>query len=209
MCDPHHVVVNHCRQVIERPSVSLQDDGIFQLFVIDGDISAKHVMYDSRPFMRYFETDYMRLSRCYTPFGFFKRNVAAMAVIMRKFIVGCLLVTHFFQPFGCAETIVSVALLNQLFGNLLVDLFSFSLPVWTVRPADVRTFIPFNTQPVKSVDDLLLSGRNVAGPIRIFDTQNELTACFFRDQVIIKSRPGSTQMQSPGRGWRKTDTCGF
>ena len=195
MGDAHHVIIHHRGQMIKSPPVGLQNNGIFQLTVIDGNITAQHVMYHRRPFMRNLQPNHMRFTRGNPAFGLIQRDIAAVPVIMRKFIIFSLLFAHLFQTFRRAETIVCRAHFNQLFGHFLIDFFPLCLTIRAVRAAYIRTLIPLDPQPVQTVNDFLLRSRDITCAVRIFNTQNKLAAGLFGDQVIIQSRPGTAQMQ--------------
>jgi hypothetical protein len=50
---------------------------------------------------------------------------------------------------------------------------------------DIGTLIPFQSQPMQTLDQFLLGAFDKAAPIRIFDTQKETSACLSGQQIVI------------------------
>jgi hypothetical protein len=58
------------------------------------------------------------------------------------------------------------------------------LTVRTKRPANIRTFVKWDTQPAQAVHDLLFGAFHKSLLVGIFETQNKLTACLAGKQII-------------------------
>ncbi len=89
-------------------------------------------------------------------------------------------------------------ILDQFACPRRVDLPALSLPVGSVRAADIRALIIVQAKPVQAIHDLLLRARHGSLNVRILDAQNELPAGLAGKQVIIQGGPGGSQVHMTG-----------
>ncbi len=71
------------------------------------------------------------------------------------------------------EGFVGVAGLEQLGGDVLVDVAAFGLAVRAVGTADVDALVPVDAQPVQGLDDLVVAFLGVTLRIGVFDAEHE------------------------------------
>jgi hypothetical protein len=75
-----------------------------------------------------------------------------------------------------------------------------------MRPANIRTFVPFQAEPAQGIKNLFLRFGAGAHLIGIFDAQNELTAVLAGKALIEQCNVGSAHMGVTGGGRRDTGT---
>ena len=71
-----------------------------------------------------------------------------------------------------------------------------------------RSFIPIDTKPAESIEDRLQRLSDVAALVGIVNTQNELSAMFFGEQIIKESGADSADMKIAGGTRSKTSADG-
>ena len=115
--------------------------------------------------------------------------------IVRSNPHGPLFFTLGFQFFFSFKGVVSLAFFKQLVDVLLVDVLSFGLLVRAVVPADVRTFIPVDPQPVQVFDLRFSPAFNVSGGVSVFDSQNQSPLVVTCKQIVKQSSTRVTNVQ--------------
>ena len=83
-------------------------------------------------------------------------ELAAVAVVAQRALLGLLLDPDLGEPVLGAEAAVGLAALEQQLGVLAIDVAALALAVRGKRPAYIGTFIPRQTDPVERVEDQLL-----------------------------------------------------
>jgi poly(3-hydroxybutyrate) depolymerase len=68
-------------------------------------------------------------------------------------------------------------------------------------PADLRTFVPVETQPSEPVEDRLQRRIDISGLVGIVDTENELTGMVPGEQPVKQGCPDTTDVKVSGRAW--------
>ena len=114
-----------------------------------------------------------------------------------------------FQSLGGVESIVGVAVLDQLLGVLAVDSAPLALAVRSVRmtlgrcldhlAVSVHAFVRNDAAPVKSLDDIFLGPGNEPVGVGVLDPDDEITSALLGIEVVIESRADSAHMQRTGR----------
>ena len=95
--------------------------------------------------------------------------MAGSAVVARWLLGGDLRLAKSFELFGSLEGAVGVARGEEFFAVFAIDFRAFRLPVGAVRAADVRPFVPGETDPLEGVEDHLLGGGDVAGAVGVLN----------------------------------------
>src|SRR3990172_4665612 len=90
-----------------------------------------------------------------------------------------------------------------------INLAAFRLSIGTKLTADIRALIILETKPAQTIHDLPFCTGDGSFQVSIFNTQNELPACLFREQVIIESDTGSSKVHMPSWRWRNASSCRF
>jgi hypothetical protein len=105
--------------------------------------------------------------------------------------------TYLVQTLGRAETIVGVPLVDELSDALVIMIEALRLNVWTESPVPMGTFIIVNTRPFECRDKILDSALNLAGLVRIFDPENELSTVVPGEKEVVESSTESTDVKEP------------
>ena len=73
------------------------------------------------------------------------------------------------------------------------------LEIWSIRPANLRSLVPFQPEPSEAVKNRLQRLRHIPLLVGIVDSQQELAAMLPREKPIEKRGPHSADMQIAGR----------
>ena len=73
--------------------------------------------------------------------------------------------------------------------------------------ADLRALVPFEAEPVQTVEDVLLVLEAGTGLVGVLESQDEGAAGLAREQVVEQSRPGGADVQRARWGWARCDTA--
>jgi cyclophilin family peptidyl-prolyl cis-trans isomerase len=112
--------------------------------------------------------------------------------------------------FRRAEARIRLPLRRQAQQRRLVDRRTLALPVWPVRAADVRAFVPVEPQPAQLAQLEFEQRLVTAFGVGVLDAQNEATARGARRQPAEQGRAGIAQVQCAARTGRKTgDVSGY
>jgi|SRR5947209_16041771 len=88
----------------------------------------------------------------------------------------------------------NVAGVLKLFQVALVDFGPLTLKIWPVISANMRTFVPINSEPVQAVVNRSCSLLSVALAVGILDSQNQFAAVVADEQPIKKRSAGTANM---------------
>ncbi len=141
-------------------------------------------------------------------------EIAAEAVVARRFLARRLLLPHLLQPLGRAEAAVGVSALEQSRGVLPVEVGPLALPVGTERAAHVRPLVPVEAEPAQDIDDPLLGSFDVAVAVGVLDAEQEgavpplAPGLPVREQPVEERGAGAADVQEPGRARREADADG-
>ena len=91
-------------------------------------------------------------------------------------------------------------------GVKVIEFTPLRLNIWTVRPADIRPFVPPNPEPAHIGHQRVGRTFNRSLFIGIFDTQNKLPPMLFRIQVAKKCSASTTNMKVAGRAGGKSSS---
>lgn len=133
----------------------------------------------------------------------FAYSVTESVVLCFLVFYSSLLQAHLLEAFCCAEAVVGVAVFYEGVDVLFVDVQAFGLNVWWVwamgslvllmkyRP---RSFIIFQTSPIKIGNNFILRSFNFSLFVRILNPEYKLPTIIFSEQIIIQRRPQPTNM---------------
>src|SRR5688500_1928888 len=97
---------------------------------------------------------------------------------------------------------------------LPVELGPLALAVRAARAANVRSFVPVQTEPAQDIGDPLLGPFDIAIAIGVLDAEEKRAVPAraprlpVREQPVEKCGAGATDVEEPGRARRKTNTDG-
>ena len=188
----HQVVVYHHSQVIGRHTVALQQHFIVHQIGIKGYIPAYHILEYNGLVLWHFYPDHVvgaiGQQLCYF-IGWQRQRIAhfhagSMVILNITVLVHFQVPAHAFQIFRGVKCIVCIAGIDQLFGILVIEVFSLALPVWGIGAALCRTFIRCKAAPLQAFCYIVLCSSHKSGLVGIFNTQHEVAAVCAGKQVI-------------------------
>ena len=141
-------------------------------------------------------------------------EIAAEAVVARRFLARRLLLSHLLQALGRAEAAVGVPARQQSRGVLPVEVGPLALPVGTERAADVRPLVPIEAEPAQDIDDPLLGSFDIAVAVGVLDAEQEGAVPSLAPGLPVRQQPveergaGAADVQQPGRARREPDADG-
>src|SRR5690606_5495575 len=179
------------------------EDLAVHLRPLDLDRTTQHVLNDTHAFLRHLHADDVRFASGQTPFdvvrGQLEITVDAGIEPLRLARLADLV-----EFSGGTEAIEGMPPVNRLLHIALISRAPFGLPVRTVRPANIGTFVPLQPEPAQGAQNIRLRFAGTANLIRIFNTQDELAAVLSRKAQIEQRYIGSAHMGITG--WRRSDT---
>ena len=115
------------------------------------------------------------------------------------------------------ESIVGIAVGNELVGIAAVDALALGLPVWGVRmllrghlddiAILVNALVRMDAAPVKGLDYVSFGARHEPVGVGILNADDEVTTVLLGIQIVIESRPDSSHMERACRRRRKSYSC--
>src|SRR5271165_1688150 len=97
-----------------------------------------------------------------------------------------------------AETTVSFALLEQLVRMLAIDPQTLALAVGRIRAANLRPFLPVQTQPAQIFYQLRFVAGLAALHVGVFNTEYKVSSIVAGEEPVVESRAGVTHVQHTG-----------
>mmetsp|Transcript_4545 Transcript_4545/g.10933 ORF Transcript_4545/g.10933 Transcript_4545/m.10933 type:complete len:403 (+) Transcript_4545:1541-2749(+) len=134
-------------------------------------------------------------------------SVTPSAVVSSGHTFGLLPSLHLLELLLGAEAGIGLVLINQLLGELGVDLITLGLTVGTILgERHVWAFVPVQSKPRQISKNRLLTLLGRTSKISILDTQNEssiivgkIEPALLRNEPIVQSSTGSTNVKTSGR----------
>ena len=123
--------------------------------------------------------------------------LAGMAVVLEVLHLSTLLL----QLLRGVEGDVCLAVVQQLLDILLIDVAALALTVGTFVATERDTLVELDTQPLETLDDILLGTGDEARGVGVLNAEHQVAAVLAGKQIIIQSGTYTTNMQSP-RGTR-------
>ena len=199
VADAHKMIVDNVGEVIRRHTVRLYKDVVFEFLVLDRDIAENHIVIGRRTGFGNILTDNVRLARGYAAFDLLAGKRQTVFVVLCRAVL-----VHFRKAFFGAETIVRVALLDELPRVFKVNILSFGLNIRTVLAAHVRTFVPDKSRLAHGGIDNFHRAVHVAFEVGVLDAKNKLAAVLFRVKVRVKRGSEPADVQITRGTWRKS-----
>ena len=103
------------------------------------------------------------------------------------------------QLFRGTETTIGFALLEQLFGVLVVNVQALALAVGRVGATDFRALAPVQAQPAEIFDQLGFVTDLTPLHIGVLDAENEVTSVVAGKEPVVKRCAGIAHVQHSGR----------
>ena len=110
---------------------------------------------------------------------------------------------------GSVESIVGIAVGNELVSIAAVDALALGLPVWGVRmllrghlddiAILVNALVRMDAAPVESLNDVFLGARHESVGVGILDADDEVSTVLLGVQIVIESRPDASHVERTGR----------
>ena len=108
------------------------------------------------------------------------------------------------QILFAAETQIGLALGDQTFSVFPVNLQTLGLTIGSIRSAQVRPFVPIETQPLEVGDELVFKTGLAAFNVRVFDAQHHGAAILSGKKPVEQGGTCIANVQMPGGRGRKT-----
>src|SRR5699024_5794274 len=108
--------------------------------------------------------------------GLLRWSKVAIVPVVAEFGVPARGAVAFFDLLGAREGFVRVAGLQELRGDVGVDVHPLGLPVRAVRAADLHPLVPVQPEPAEGVEELFVGLLRVPRRIGVFDPEDELPA---------------------------------
>lgn len=109
------------------------------------------------------------------------------------------LITLSLKFLSSIESYVRMPRLKKLVNILLINLATLRLTVRTMAASIRDTLVELDAQPLKRLNDILLSTRDKASRVSILDTEDKLTAVLLSEQIIIETSADTADMKRSGR----------
>ena len=173
VADRHQVVVDDVGQVIGRVAVRLEQDQVFEVGVLKDDLAAQEIHDPGLTVQRHAEANGEGHPGGEIRLDLLRGEIAAEAVVARRFLARRLLLPHLLQALRRAEAAVGMPARQQSRGVLPVEVGPLTLAIGTERAADVRPLVPIEAEPAQDIDDSLLGPFDVAVAIGVLDAEQE------------------------------------
>ena len=200
--DPHVHVVDDDREVIGREAVGPEDDEVLEAAVVEADLTMNGIEEGGAALRRNAEAHGAGRGCGFT--GSHLRSAqrqARLVVLLRAEPGGSALVRALAGPgarVSAAVVVVGVSAVDQLRGDGAIAVLPLRLEVRRMRSADLRAFVPGQSQPAHAVEDALhhLVGRPLH--VGVLDTQDERPAGAPREQPVEESGAGAADVEVAG-----------
>jgi len=184
--NPHIVVIDHDREVVDRASVGANQDQVVQVFVAPDHPALNLILNDGFALeARAQADDGLHARRCLTTIA-----VTPTPVVEPRAAFGTRLLPHLLQLLRARIAVVGMPAGQQLRGDLPVALGACKLGNGLAVPGQPKPFEPVDDRRHRGV------GRTLA--IRILDPQQHLAAAPACIEPIEQRCAGSADMQEPG-----------
>ncbi len=107
-----------------------------------------------------------------------------------------------------AVAAVGVAGVQELLGDVLVDLHALRLAVRRVRAADLGALVPVEAQPAHRVQELLVRLLGVAGRVGVLDAEDQRALVVAREGPVEQGGAHQAHVGVAGGGRAETDAYG-
>ena len=171
----HQVVVHHVGQVVGRETVGLYNYEIVQDIGLKGYLSPDLVVKADPYVGRNPEPDYGHIRITPGPGLIFGQVPTSFVVFGRQLFAG-LLLPHLIQPGRGAVAVVGIALAQQFFGVLMVDVQPLRLEIGAKLTPDLRALVPVKLKPAKALQDRLGGPVHSAALVGVLYADNETAA---------------------------------
>ena len=132
----HQMVVDDVCEVVGRISVGFDQNQVFQLLVVYGDVSVDLIVEGCGSFGRHIETDDVRFAGCQIGLYFLFGKTKAVFVVDRDFF-SAYVTLALAQALCVTEAVISVTLLYQLFCIFQVQTCCITLALYVRAAAAV------------------------------------------------------------------------
>src|SRR6266540_2465832 len=153
--DLHQVVIDNVGEVVGRKSVRFEQDLIVDRFPVFADLAAEKVVHHAFAAHGYLHAQDKRFARCGAASRFLWRDGTAMPVVSGKEFLVAVFGAHPIEPLLRAETTVSMPCLQKPADMLEIDWSALALTVGGIRAADVRPFVPLQSEPAERAQNCL------------------------------------------------------
>ena len=193
--DLHQVIVDHVGQMVGRPAVGLHQNLHVDRVPVEGDRTAQQVVDRADSLARHFHPNGEGFAG-----RFIRRNLArveaqTMTVVSRRHLAALLIAPHRLEPLRRAVALEGMSRFEQDLGVLRVDREAFALPVRAVRAADIRAFVPAQSEPVQRLEDDALGCDGAARAIRVLDAQDERAAEMLGVEIVDQRDVGRANVR--------------
>ena len=216
VADVHQVIVDDNREMVGRHAIGLEQHFVINAIGGEDDFPADHIGETDCLVGFHPDADGIGGAGGEQALGLIGREVERVAhfaaqvkVVLRGGILGRLIFhPHRVEFPGCIESIVGVALVDQLAGVFFIDAkgFPFALAVGAVGAALVGALIGFEAAPGEGIEDILFGAGYVAGLVGVFDPEDEVAAVAAGKEVVVKDGSYAPQVKAAGGAGCKAKT---
>ncbi len=206
--DFHGMVVNNISQVIGREAIRLQHHEIVDSAVLENDVPVDSVRKAGPAFVRHLKAHHGPDTFSFFAGALLAAQAPAGAVVAGRLFPGDLLLAHLLKSVGGAIAVIGIALRDKAVGSGLIEVESLRLKIGAIIAADLRSFIPVQTQPAQTLQVGFQRTGGDAGDIRILDAEDERAAGMTGKKPIEHSRAHIADLRAAGRTGGEADPDG-
>ncbi|OQB73958.1 MAG: hypothetical protein BWX90_00375 [bacterium ADurb.Bin132] len=183
----HQMVINDRCKVIKRCPARLCNDKIIESLGINLNVAPNEIMeigfgtlWNSEPYYGPFTSG--------NPFSCLIEGNSAASVVVPVYLV-CLLSrsTFLLYLFRGTKTIVSMAIFKESVQRILVCVKPFSLFIWAIISANIRTLVPCDPEPLEAIKNGLFGFRGGALGIGIVYPKDECSTIVSCKKIVEKA----------------------
>ena len=200
MRDFHQMIVDDIGKVVGRKTVGLEQNAFVQFVIINFDVTVNNIMENGSSGLMNGLADNIRLAGGNAGARLFKAQALAGIFELDVLFVVFLLV----GVSGGTETIMRAAQFYQFMRVFGIQRLALRLNVRTVIAADVRPFVPVHADSFQRVVNDFFGTLDKTLLVRIFNTENEVAAVGFGDEILVQCGSQVADVHIAGRAGGKS-----
>ncbi len=203
MRDLHQRVVHRVDQGVERGAVGPDDAEVRHVVRGEGQLAA-HQVGEGDGLVGHPEADDRGAVLALVRLDLHGGELAAVAVVAGGLAGRAGGGAARVELLGAAVAVVGVAAVQQLLGDVLVDVHALGLAVRGVRAADLGALVPGEAEPPQRVEQLVVGLLGVAGRVGVLDAEHERAAVVAGERPVEEGGPHQAHVGVAGRGGTET-----
>ena len=194
----HQRIVDDHGEVVRRVAVRPDEDGIPDDLGPEPHVAAHEIGKDDLALVGNLEADDGRLARVDPRVRLGCADATAGPRVARRQAGRDCRAAIGFELIGRTETVIGALAGEQFLGVRAVQVQPLGLSIGSVRPADLRSFVPVQAKPAEILEHARLGLVRRALDVRIFDTKDESATGVSRHQPVEQRRAGVAHVQMTG-----------